>query len=112
MLQRSSGPHGPRTVIEDSKTMGTTRDGVAAGLSAIPAAKSALGSATMSMMRYVGSIAGTVILGWVLASEPSRQQFALYLFAGAFVISALLAIGLNPSGEVDIIAAEKDPAVA
>jgi MFS family permease len=79
----------------------------AAGLSAIPAGKSALGSATLSMMRYVGSIAGTVILGWVLASESSRQQLALYLFAGAFVLSALLALGLKSSGEVDTVAAEK-----
>jgi MFS family permease len=69
----------------------------AAGLTAVSAEKSGLASATMSMMRYVGSIAGTVILGLALAAGPdvaARQHAALWIFAGAFVVSALLGLVL------------------
>jgi nitrate/nitrite transporter NarK len=65
----------------------------AAGLTAVTAEKSALGSATMSMVRYVGSIAGTVILGFALAEGSdgaSRRDVAMWIFAGAFLASAVL----------------------
>jgi MFS family permease len=65
----------------------------AAGLTAVAAEKSALGSATMSMVRYVGSIAGTVILGFALAvgtDSAARRDVAMWIFAGAFLASAVL----------------------
>jgi MFS family permease len=65
----------------------------AAGLTAVSAEKSALGSATMSMVRYVGSIAGTVILGFALApgnDSAARRDVAMWIFAGAFLASSVL----------------------
>jgi MFS family permease len=65
----------------------------AAGLTVVAAEKSALGSATMSMVRYLGSIAGTIILGFALATEANgaaRVDTALWIFAAAFLASSLL----------------------
>jgi len=69
----------------------------AAGLTAVSAEKSGLASATLAMMRYVGSIAGTVILGFALAAGPdvaARHRAALWIFAGAFLVSALFGLVL------------------
>jgi MFS family permease len=69
----------------------------AAGLSAVAGEKSGVAAATMSMIRYVGSIAGTVILGYTLVrgtDGASRQQTALFIFAGAFLVSGALAVVL------------------
>jgi len=65
----------------------------AAGLTVVAAEKSALGSATMSMVRYLGSIAGTIILGFALATKANgaaRVDTALWIFAAAFLASSLL----------------------
>jgi MFS family permease len=65
----------------------------AAGLTAVPAEKSALGSATMSMVRYLGSIAGTVVLGFALAAGgdgAARIDAAFWIFAAAFLASSIL----------------------
>jgi MFS family permease len=64
----------------------------AAGLTAVSAEKSALGSAT-SMVRYLGSIAGTVVLGFALAAEgngDARRDGAFWIFAAAFLASSIL----------------------
>ena len=74
----------------------------AAGLSAVVGEKSGLASATMSMVRYLGSIAGTVVLGYSLAAGPdaaSRQHVALWIFVGAFLASALLGLVLPRRAE-------------
>ena len=86
----------------------------AAGLTAVSAKKSGLASATLSMMRYVGSIAGTVILGFALAAGPdlaSRQRVALWIFAGAFIVSALLGLVL-PTRSTAAQAAGRGTAIA
>jgi len=61
----------------------------AVALTSAPASRSAVASATMSMLRYLGAIAGTVILGYAFAGPDSaaRQHTALLLFAAAFVVS-------------------------
>jgi hypothetical protein len=46
------------------------------------------------MLRYLGAVAGTVIIGYALgggSDAPMRYRVALTLFAGAFVVSAGLA---------------------
>ncbi|MGE3707043.1 MAG: MFS transporter [Vicinamibacterales bacterium] len=75
----------------------------AAGLSAVPPEKSGVGSAALSTARYVGSIAGTVVLGLALVPGPdagTRQHVALWVFAAAFVLSAMcgLALPRRPGG--------------
>ena len=63
----------------------------AAGLSAVSADKSGLGSAALSMARYVGRITGTVVLGFALApgaDASARPVGALWIFAAAFAVSA------------------------
>lgn len=54
---------------------------------------SAVASATVSMLRYLGAVAGTVVIGYALsggAGAPMRYRVALTIFAGAFVVSAAL----------------------
>jgi MFS family permease len=72
----------------------------AAAISAVPPQQSAVASATVSMLRYVGAIAGTVILGFVVVGESGaggRQRVAM--FTGALAGSALLGLMLRPYGE-------------
>jgi MFS family permease len=71
----------------------------AAAISAVPQQQSAMASATVSMLRYLGAITGTVILGYALApgaDGASRQHIALWIFVGALVISAALGLILPP----------------
>jgi MFS family permease len=89
--------------------------GFGLGLSAGPAQATALrsvearhtgnASATVSMLRYLGAVAGTVVVGYALGggnNAAPRNRFALIVFAGAFVASAALGllfparIGVNP----------------
>jgi MFS family permease len=52
---------------------------------------SAVASATVSMLRYLGAVAGTVIIGYALGGAgdaPIRYRVALTIFAGAFMVSA------------------------
>jgi MFS family permease len=66
----------------------------AVALKLVDARFSAVASATVSMLRYLGAVAGTVIIGYALgggAEAPMRYRVALTIFAGAFVASAALA---------------------
>jgi MFS family permease len=81
----------------------------AAGLTAVSAEKSGLASATMSMVRYIGSIAGTVVLASAFAGGAvvaARQRDALWIFAGAFVVSALLGLML-PSRATETLGVDR-----
>ena len=60
----------------------------AAAISAVPQEQSAVASATVSMMRYFGAIAGTVILS--VAFGGDGQRLALWIFVAALVLSAVL----------------------
>jgi MFS family permease len=59
----------------------------AVALTAVPSEQSGLASATVSMLRYLGAIAGTAILSYTLAGgegDPSREQLSLWIAAAAF----------------------------
>mgnify|MGYP003333820694 FL=1 len=59
-----------------------------------------MASAAISTLRYMGAIAGTAILGVALAAGTggfSTQQHALWIFGGAFVLSAGAALNLRLS---------------
>jgi MFS family permease len=65
----------------------------AVALTAVPSEQSGLASATVSMLRYLGAIGGTGILSFTLAGgqgDMAREQMSLWIFAGAFVLSAVL----------------------
>jgi MFS family permease len=71
----------------------------ASAISAVPAHQSAMASATVSMLRYLGAIAGTVILSVTLADGPGgtgRPHFALWMFAAALLVSTALGLTLPP----------------
>jgi MFS family permease len=71
----------------------------ASALTVIPSHLSATASATVSMLRYLGAIAGTVILGYVFAEGAdgaTRHHVALWIFVGALLASALLGATLPP----------------
>ena len=72
----------------------STGSSQAVALTSAPASRSAVASATMLMLRYLGAIGGTVILGYAFAGTNSvaRQHVALALFAGAFMASTMLAL--------------------
>jgi MFS family permease len=66
----------------------------AAALSAIDPRRSAMASAQLSMLRYLGAVAGTSILSAALgqsADNLARQQAALWIFGAAFAASCLFA---------------------
>ena len=65
----------------------------AGALGAVPAAQSGMAAAGLSMLRYVGGIAGTVILGYAM-SEPGRQHTAMLIFVAAFAAAALAGFGM------------------
>jgi MFS family permease len=69
----------------------------AGALSVVEASHSGMASAALSMLRYLGGIAGTVILSFALAGGESREYAALWIFAAAFGLSALSGIGLPAS---------------
>jgi MFS family permease len=65
----------------------------AVALTAVPSEQSGLASAAVSMLRYLGAIAGTGILSFTLAGgqgDIAREQMSLWIFAGAFILSAVL----------------------
>ena len=68
----------------------------AASLSAIDPERSGMAAAALSTLRYAGAIASTAMLGLLLGGggDVSRQHLALWLFALAFVLSALSGLGL------------------
>jgi MFS family permease len=65
----------------------------AVALKAVAAARSGVAAATLSMLRYLGAVIGTVVIGYALgnpAAAAARHQTALAIFAAAFLTSALL----------------------
>ena len=71
----------------------------ASALTAVPPHLSATASATVSMLRYLGAIAGTVILGYVFAGGAdggTRHHVALWVFVASLLVSALLGATLPP----------------
>ena len=71
----------------------------AAALTAIAPERSGMASAALSTLRYVGAVAGTAILGLALGAGGgetlARQHLALWVFAGAFLLSALSGLRLG-----------------
>jgi MFS family permease len=66
----------------------------AVALRLVDARFSAVASATVSMLRYLGAVVGTVVIGYALgggADTPTRYRVALTIFASAFMVSAALA---------------------
>ena len=71
----------------------------AAAISAVPQAQSGTASATISMLRYFGAIAGTLILSLAFAPGAdgiTRQHLALWAFVAALIVSAVLGAMLHP----------------
>ncbi len=68
----------------------------AGALGSVPAAQSGMAAAGLSMLRYLGGIAGTVILGYAM-SEPKRQRTAMLIFVAAFAAAALAGFGMPAS---------------
>jgi MFS family permease len=70
----------------------------ASAISAVRQEESAIASATVSMLRYLGAIAGTVILSIALAGGEAggRQHLALWAFVVALLISVALGLALPP----------------
>jgi len=74
----------------------------AAALRAVPAVYSGGASATVSMLRYLGAVIGTVVISYAVsdaAGAEIRHRVALIVFACAFAISA--GLGVLLSGEPD-----------
>jgi MFS family permease len=71
----------------------------ASAISAVPQAQSAMASATVSMLRYLGAIAGTVILGFAFAAGAdgdASHHVALWIFVAALAVSVALGLLLPP----------------
>jgi MFS family permease len=71
----------------------------AAAISAVQQEQSGIASATISMLRYFGAIAGTLILSLAFApgaDGAARQHAALWAFVAALVASAVLGLALAP----------------
>jgi MFS family permease len=71
----------------------------ASAISAVPQEHSAMASAAVSMLRYFGAIAGTLILSFAFApgaDGAERQHLALWAFVAALVVSAVLGVILPP----------------
>jgi len=66
----------------------------AAAVTAVPPHQSAMASATVSMLRYLGAIGGTVILSIAMSPGMARPALALWSFVAALVLSALLGLML------------------
>lgn len=71
----------------------------ASAISAVSQEQSATASATLSMLRYLGAITGTVILSFAFAGGAqvaARHQLALWIFVGALAVSVVLGLLLPP----------------
>jgi MFS family permease len=65
----------------------------AVALKAVPAVHSGVGSATVSMLRYLGAVVGTAVIGYAVGSDADadvRHRIAMIIFAAAFAVSAAL----------------------
>jgi MFS family permease len=68
-------------------------------IAAAPRHQSAGAAATVSMMRYVGSITGTVVLSFVFAGgagTAARHHAALWVYVAALALSTLWGLALPP----------------
>jgi DHA2 family methylenomycin A resistance protein-like MFS transporter len=66
----------------------------AVALKSVHATQSGVGSATLSMLRYLGAVVGTVVVGYAVGDGPdaaARYRIALTIFAAAFALSAAVA---------------------
>ena len=71
----------------------------AAAISAVQQEESGVASATISMLRYFGAIAGTLILSLAFApgaDGAARQHLALWAYVVALIVSAVLGVTLRP----------------
>lgn len=71
----------------------------ASAITAVPQEQSAIASAMLSIMRYVGAIAGTLILSLAFGTGETavaRQHLALWIFVAALLASAVLGATLPP----------------
>jgi len=71
----------------------------AAAISAVEQEQSGVASATISMLRYFGAIAGTLILSYAFksgADGAARQHLAMWAYVVALIVSAVLGIMLRP----------------
>jgi MFS family permease len=71
----------------------------AAAISAVQQEESGVASATISMLRYFGAIAGTLILSLAFApgaDGAARQHLALWAYVVALIVSAVLGVMLRP----------------
>jgi MFS family permease len=71
----------------------------AAAISAVEQEQSGVASATISMLRYFGAIAGTLILSLAFApgaDGAARQHLALWAYVVALIVSAVLGVMLRP----------------
>jgi MFS family permease len=71
----------------------------AAAISAVQQEQSGIASATISMLRYFGAIAGSLILYFAFAPDTSgdaRQHLALWAYVAALIVSAVLGLMLHP----------------
>jgi MFS family permease len=69
----------------------------AIALQSVDAAVSGVASATVSMLRYLGAVVGTVVVGYALASGADvaiRQRTALIVFAASFLTSSALGLSV------------------
>ena len=69
----------------------------AAAVTAVPAHQSAMASATVSMLRYLGAIGGTVVISVAMSPGVASPAVALWSFVAALVLSAALGL-LLPRG--------------
>jgi MFS family permease len=70
----------------------------AAALRAVPATHSGIAAATVSMLRYLGAVVGTVVISYAVsdgAGADARHRVALIVFATSFAISAGLGAWLT-----------------
>lgn len=77
----------------------TTGPSQASALSAVDPAVSGTASAMMALVRYIGGIAGTIILSIALgesATDLARHHAAMWIFAGSFAVSAMCGLRLAP----------------
>ncbi len=69
----------------------------AAAIGAVAPQLSATAAATVSLLRYLGAIAGTVVLSYAFAGGAdvlARHHVALWIFVGALLCSAALGLSL------------------
>ena len=79
----------------------------AVALKSIEARHSGIASATLSMLRYLGAVIGTVVIGYAVASGADadmRHRTALIIFAAAFALSSALA-AMFPAAAADAVQA-------